>query len=1274
MKLFELEPKDISDLSDGDLRDLVGRLSEAEIRRCGLQPSSVLWGGAQEAPDGGLDVQVKNADRVEQPNFIPRAETGFQVKKNKMGPAACVKEMTTSGTLKPVIAELAKKNGAYIIVSGADDCSFEMLESRIKGMRSALDGVPNKNDLAVDFYGRDRLATWLRQHPGVSLWTRSVLGKPLCGWKPFGRWSSTPQGVEDQFLLDDHPCVFNFSSRSDDALTVLQGIELIRAKLRNSSNAVRITGLSGVGKTRFVQALFEPEVGSNSLPESEVIYADRGETLNPSESELISYLMANDYSAYLVLDNCPPEVHRQLLKLLSEKSHKLKLITIEYDIADDRPEETDVVHLEPSSEEIVSKLLQKRQPELGKVNADRIAEFSGGNARLAIALAAQVDADETLSNFKDEDLFNRLFSQRRIPSESLLANAETLSLVYSFDVADSKLGNELTVLAEIAETTRRALYRSQGDLLARGLCQKRGGWRAVLPHAFANRLAKRALERIPPDEINTVLLQSENCRLLKSCAHRLGYLHNFEPAEVLASSWFEAGGPLHDFSSLDADGLAILEFITPIDPERVLLAIEKQSQNSEFTSRQNRDFSTLVSLLRKLAYEDENFDRATEVILAFARTERPDENYDSITRQLESLFSLYLSGTLALPERRQAFLGRLLASNEKIDWSISKKLLSAAFETSHWSSSYSFDFGARKRSFGWAPKSRQDIDLWYNGFVNLLKPSLLSSEEGRRTDAAELLANNFGSLWSRAGCFDVLEQVIEDSTGENGNPPLWRAIKKTIASYSEPHCPETLRRLEELENLTAPNSLRSEIEAYALVYTWEQALIAEGNLSEQTKKVHDRVETLGESAAIDYDLLSELGPKLWREQIDALQSFGAGLAKGAHDPEVLFHHLVRLMQEQKLNHPEPILFHGFLKGVHEQNAGLCRKLQEAVLDIPELKPHFVYLLTSTPIEPWGTQLLIKHSKDPETPAGSLYPISAGGVHETLTDLDLIKIVDPIIKKRGGIEATIQLLGMRFFAIEKRKYVPSPEIRAFGRSTLNELAKSREKEINVQSMHSLDKIIGLCFSPETKTTEVEETIDLFIQAFSERRLYTFHFEDVIDAFIHAYPELVLNRIFQENQEDISLRYDLFRDRVGRHESALNSVPCKRLKSWCGGDDNRILEVLGALTVYVPQKTISKPKEGRSPVVIHPNALALLDAANDKGKVVDALYNRSRPTSYSGSLAQILEGRLRAFTELLKHPSPEVRDRVKSLIPAFEQSIAKNSRIEAERASREEQRFE
>lgn len=54
MRFFELETEDISKLTDADLRELVGRLSEAELSQQNIQPSCVLWGGAQEAADGGL--------------------------------------------------------------------------------------------------------------------------------------------------------------------------------------------------------------------------------------------------------------------------------------------------------------------------------------------------------------------------------------------------------------------------------------------------------------------------------------------------------------------------------------------------------------------------------------------------------------------------------------------------------------------------------------------------------------------------------------------------------------------------------------------------------------------------------------------------------------------------------------------------------------------------------------------------------------------------------------------------------------------------------------------------------------------------------------------------------------------------------------------------------------------------------------------------------------------------------------------------------------------
>ena len=49
---------------------------------------------------------------------------------------------------------------------------------------------------------------------------------------------------------------------------------------------------------------------------------------------------------------------------------------------------------------------------LGQIDARRIAEFSGGNARLALALAAAVDDTESLSDFSDAELFDRLFHQR----------------------------------------------------------------------------------------------------------------------------------------------------------------------------------------------------------------------------------------------------------------------------------------------------------------------------------------------------------------------------------------------------------------------------------------------------------------------------------------------------------------------------------------------------------------------------------------------------------------------------------------------------------------------------------------------------------------------------------------------------------------------------------------------------------------------------------------------------------------------------------------------
>ncbi|HEY8940705.1 MAG TPA: hypothetical protein VIM59_10965, partial [Cellvibrio sp.] len=99
-----------------------------------------------------------------------------------MGAAACAKEMREKGVTKKVIADLMKKNGAYIIVSGKDSCTDTMLLDRQNSMKSVVKDLTSDGSAIVDFYGSDRLATWLRCHPSVALWVRSRLGKPLSGW------------------------------------------------------------------------------------------------------------------------------------------------------------------------------------------------------------------------------------------------------------------------------------------------------------------------------------------------------------------------------------------------------------------------------------------------------------------------------------------------------------------------------------------------------------------------------------------------------------------------------------------------------------------------------------------------------------------------------------------------------------------------------------------------------------------------------------------------------------------------------------------------------------------------------------------------------------------------------------------------------------------------------------------------------------------------------------------------------------------------------------
>ena len=94
-------------------------------------------------------------------DFIPPPHAGFQVKKTDMPPSAIEVEMRPEGVLRPTVADLAARGGAYIIVSATGSTTDSALRSRCNAMRAAVADDPNCGKLFVDFYDRGRIATWV---------------------------------------------------------------------------------------------------------------------------------------------------------------------------------------------------------------------------------------------------------------------------------------------------------------------------------------------------------------------------------------------------------------------------------------------------------------------------------------------------------------------------------------------------------------------------------------------------------------------------------------------------------------------------------------------------------------------------------------------------------------------------------------------------------------------------------------------------------------------------------------------------------------------------------------------------------------------------------------------------------------------------------------------------------------------------------------------------------------------------------------------------------
>ena len=1009
--MFEISGNDISSLGDADLRLLVFRLATAELRAKGYPLSSVTAGGNQDAADGGLDVRVEcPLDITADPDFVPRRFAGFQVKKPDMPPAAIRKEMRPKGVLRDVIRKLADASGAYVIVSSQGSVADSALANRRKAMRDALNDVATAAQLHIDFYDRDRLATWANEYPGIVAWVRTRVGQPLAGWSGIGDWDGRGHGNWKPYLSDDKACLIDERSRDGNPVTIAEGITRLRGALSAPRQCIRLIGLSGVGKTRLVQALFEENVGSDPLDPSLAVYTDYSAETTPTARDMARDLIGRRQRAILVVDNCNPNTHSELARLCAGDGSEVTLLTVEYDFRDDEPEHTDVFRLKSASPDLVTEWIKQSFPHVSQVDREKIAEFGDGNFRVAGALAQTLGKGETLGSLKSRELFERIFRQRNEPDRHLLEAAEDLSLLYSIEGENMSDEGELAKVGAIRGIGARALYEALAELRQRGIVQARGRFRAILPQAIANSLAPHALERIPPADFDKFCVELPP-RILKSVSRRLGYLHDSEIAQATVTRWLQADGPFGNLFAMGEPGIQIITNIAPVAPELVLEKLERELAELDHDARIPHQW---IPLIKAIGYDEHLFEGAVTLLARFAGVEPESNNLNSARNAFSEMFHIYLSGTRASPEQRRSIVKQLVASSdERLRWS-ADIALRALLKSDHFMSSTRYDFGARSRGWGWHPKINQDVWDWFEEAIALVVE--LASD----ADARALIVENVRDLWRYSSCRDALDRVATDFLRERPWVEGWIAFRATLRFDGKDMSEDVRMKLEQIIDRLKPSDLLNQARAVVLnrmfgVGGWDFAdgEDDEGDASKAWEKADRMAEEVGRSLASEPAIRAEfLAEVLARPQALRALEFGRGLAEGANDLNGMWRELATAYEVAESGTRDARVLGGFLFAAHQRDPGFSSTALEAAIEIPDLARVLPYLQVQAGVDTEGIERLRRGVAKGVLTAANFRGIANRSVSNSPPE-PLAILLEDIAALPGGVAIAIDILHMHF---------------------------------------------------------------------------------------------------------------------------------------------------------------------------------------------------------------------------------------------------------------------
>lgn len=1011
-----------------------------------------------------------------------------------------------------------------------------------------------------------------------------ISARPDTGWHQAGPWSCSDETPLATYLFDDSALFEIGLAKETHLITAVDAIDRMREWLSTPKAVVRMIGHSGVGKTRLAQSIFDDRIGNVNIPEGRVYYADNATEPSLSAIKLATMLVQSQQCCVLVVDNCSAQDHAQLTSMANKSGSKFSVLTIDYEVEDDLPANTEVLKVDGASNGVIADLLRRRHTILSQPQCLRLAHLSAGNAKVALSLAEVSTGTSLLSELSDNELFRRLVHQTYSHNQELEIVAGACALLCYFNGESLASNSDLHRLGNLTGLKPDVVYRHVNTLMRRKLVIKRGSMRGFRLQAMANSLALRALEDIHPDTIKAQLEDDAPSHLISSFARRLSYLEGSEKVRCIVKRWLAPGGRLGDLSKFDAWKSEQFSYIAPRAPADVLTAIQRLADSlSDDAIVILAQYSNMIG---RLAYEAEFFPQCMELLTRLAVS----NSTSSALKEITKFCSVIVPAARSTIQERMSFVARIVDYRDVRTKLIARAAIEAALGVSvigfH---SYSHT-GFQPPT---APENVQisvkELSTWFRTALSLLNEYLSKSSDTFSDDRNLLLKglNTFARYTP-----DLVPEVCKSilaATQDEFWYDAWRVCNEVLAS--DLLDPLNLQQVRALRDQLCPYDLEHKVLA---ILKGGDSIPQQGDINRFLEEQRSYAISLGRALASHPEELMKFWPQLQQGTHRAAE-IGAGLALERTPWETMLAGWTSVED----NNLRSVVLKGYLTQLAKIDYALAVSILDACLQHPQLLPLLPSLQVAVGMDQAGAARLLRAFATDAVPDSEYSSL----IKATHVDQAVVLALIPLLE-----QALISPIGFSVAARMVSSWVSWHEFSegTSGRPALHLLCRTIvSMAVDFEQVDELDyeiaQIVGYTVSNRDDAIFAKTLVSNWRAAANAGKVTVYQNQLYKGALLRQQPVAVLESFYHGTAEERKLGGEFLRDYQLNGNAPLDKVPASALVQWCAqGAADRFEFAAEAITLL----NCAEDK----PVALSESALLLLDPVFTRSKVFQIYCNR------------------------------------------------------------------